>query len=198
MCAYMIDSEKSGSLTKLGARDSKQLTPKQREEIAPKLKKLADDFVLLSVSAEEIDMLRSVSNMNKIEIERMQDMINSLKPDVAIIDAPEANTRAFEQKIRKKVPMSIKLICENFADARHPPVSAASVIAKVHRDNEIEKLKKQYGNIGSGYPSDEVTIEFLKNWLVKNKSFPPFVRSSWITAQELLKKKQQTRLDGFK
>ncbi len=197
MCGYLIDSKKSGKLIDAGAKDSKQLSPAQREDIAVKIRKLADDFVLLSVSAEEIDSLRTISNLNKIEIDRMQQIINATKPDVAIIDAPEVNTRAFAEKIRKKVGDDVKLICENFADARHPPVSAASILAKVHRDSAIEKLKQKYGDLGSGYPHDERTIAFLKEWLILNKSFPPFVRKSWITAQVLLKQKQQKKLGDF-
>lgn len=198
MCGYLIDSRKSGRLLKAGAKDSKLLTPAQRENIAVKMRKLADDFVLLSVPASEIDALRSVSNLNKIEIERMQEIIIATMPDVAIIDAPEVNTKAFAEKIRKKVGDSVKLICENFADARHPPVSAASILAKVHRDSEIEKLSKKYGNIGSGYTSDEITIKFLKDWIAVHRNFPPFVRKSWITAQVLLEQKQQAGLGNFK
>ncbi len=197
MCGYLIDSKKSGKLIDAGAKDSKQLTPVQREYIAVKIRKLADDFVLLSVSAKEIDRLRTVSNLNKIEIERMQQIIIATKPDVAIIDAPEVNTKAFEEKIRKKVGDDVKLICENYADARHPPVSAASILAKVHRDAEIEKLKQKYGEIGSGYPHDERTINFLKEWIKNNKTFPPIVRSSWVTAQALIEQKQQKKLGDF-
>ena len=40
-------------------------------------------------------------------------------------------------------------------------VSAASIVAKVVRDREITKLAKKYGEIGSGYPSDPVTIRWL-------------------------------------
>jgi ribonuclease HII len=40
---------------------------------------------------------------------------------------------------------------------------AASILAKVTREEEVEKIKERYtkyGDIGSGYPSDPKTKEF--------------------------------------
>ncbi len=57
----------------------------------------------------------------------------------------------------------IKIICKNKGDEIFPAVRAASIVAKYLRDREIEKLKHEFGEIGSGYPSDPRTIQFLKN-----------------------------------
>ncbi|RLE62603.1 MAG: ribonuclease HII, partial [Thermoprotei archaeon] len=65
-------------------------------------------------------------------------------------------------------------------------VSAASVIAKVIRDTEVEKLSRIYGDIGSGYPSDPKTIGFLKK-VLKSGVIPPFVRRSWRTVDNILR-----------
>jgi ribonuclease HII len=57
---------------------------------------------------------------------------------------------------------------------------AASIIAKVTRDREIEQLKKQIGvNFGSGYPSDKKTRTFLKT--LNKADLPAYVRKSWST-----------------
>ena len=48
---------------------------------------------------------------------------------------------------------------------RTPACYGFSIIAKVNRDREIESLEKVFGKIGSGYPHDEATISFLKNYL---------------------------------
>jgi len=79
------------------------------------------------------------------------------------------------------------------ADELYPIVSAASIIAKVERDSEIEKLKKSFGDFGSGYASDERTIKFLNEYLRKYKKFPPFVRKSWKTLNRI----QQQSLEEF-
>lgn len=198
MCGYLIEEENIASLRELKVRDSKMLTAEKRTELAPKLKKLAEDYLVLKIPAVEIDKLRDVSNLNALEISRMQHMINMLKPDKVIIDSPEVNTKNFSRKVMAKVKnKSINIVCENFADKNFPEVSAASIIAKVERDKDISRLHKQHGNFGSGYSHDEITIAFLRAWIKKNKEFPPFVRKSWFTAQRMLEEKQQASVGKF-
>jgi ribonuclease HII len=45
----------------------------------------------------------------------------------------------------------------------------------------IHKLRKEYSDIGSGYPSDPKTILFLKN--IAYDDLPEFVRRSWATIE---------------
>jgi ribonuclease HII len=73
------------------------------------------------------------------------------------------------------------------ADAIYPVVSAASIIAKVRRDELIEELKKELGiDFGSGYPSDPKTKEFLIKWGKKHSGkFPEIVRQSWQTVENI-------------
>jgi ribonuclease HII len=198
VCGYLIDEKKIGKLHDYGVKDSKMLTPQKRKSILPKIKKLADDYILLKISAKEIDKLRDITNLNRIEIAKMQNIINLLRPDKVIIDSPEVNTKKFAEKIKAKIRnKNIDLICENFADKKYKEVGAASIIAKVHRDREIEKLHKKYGFFGSGYTSDERTIAFLKNWIKMNKEFPDFVRKSWLTAVLLKEEAEQRKILEF-
>ncbi len=196
MCGYLVDNKNLPKLKKLNVKDSKLLTAKKREALMPELKKICDDFIILSIKAGEIDKLRDVSNLNKIEIERMQHMIKMFEPDKVIIDSPEVNTKKFSCKVCKGITVK-KIVAENFADKNHIEVAAASIMAKVHRDSEIKKLHKKHGFFGTGYPSDERTIRFLKNWIKRNKEFPDFVRRSWITAQLIKEEKEQSRLMDF-
>jgi len=195
MCGYLIDEKNLEKLKSLGVRDSKLLTPSQREKLVPELKKLGKSF-LVSVSAKDIDSLRSSLNLNKIEIDMMNSLIKKAKPDKVIIDAPEKNTMAFAKKL--DIEKSIELVCKNYADKNHVEVAAASVIAKVERDSSIMKLHKKHSYFGSGYPSDPDTMSFLKNWIKKNKDFPDFVRKTWITASELKRQKEQKSLKSWK
>ena len=198
MCGYLIDEDRIVELKNLGVKDSKLLTEKKRSSLAPKLKKLSDDFIVLKISATEIDKLRSVSNLNVLEIERMQHMINMFRPDRVIIDSPEVNTKKFSAKVMAKVKdKKIEIVSENFADKNHIEVGAASILAKVERDAEIKKLHKKYGFFGSGYATDEITIRFLKDWMKKNKEFPDFVRKSWFTAQWIKQEHEQTNMGKF-
>ncbi len=73
------------------------------------------------------------------------------------------------------------------ADAIYPIVSAASIIAKVRRDELIEELKKEWGvDLGSGYPSDPKTRDFLVKWGKEHcGEFPSIVRHSWQTIENI-------------
>lgn len=195
ICGYLIDEKKIPLLKELGVKDSKLLTKEQRKEIFLKLKKIASGVRIIQVPASEID---SSDNLNKLEIRKMQEIINSVDAGRVVIDSPEVNVKRFSEKIRKGLDRkSVEIISENYADRNHPEVSAASVMAKVTRDMEIRKLHKVYGNFGSGYTSDERTTVFLKDWIKMNKEFPADVRKRWITAGELMREKQQKKLGSF-
>ena len=71
------------------------------------------------------------------------------------------------------------------ADAKIEVVAAASIIAKETRENEIEKLKEKIGDFGSGYPSDERTIKFLKSFYADNGKWPTGTRESWKTLERI-------------
>jgi ribonuclease HII len=81
--------------------------------------------------------------------------------------------------------MECHLICNprlyslHHADVINMVVSAASIIAKITRDQEIQHICSKYGNMGSGYPSDERTMRFIREWVAKNGSAPEFTRKSW-------------------
>lgn len=198
MCGYLVRDDRIKELRELGVKDSKMLSPEKRDELFPDLEKLAEDVIVLSVSAREIDRLRTATNLNRLEIERMRQMIEMLGPDKAVIDAPESNTKKFKEKILCRLGHNgFELIAENFADKKYAEVAAASVIAKVRRDREIQKLHRKYGFFGSGYTSDSRTIGFLKNWLQDNRDFPDIVRKSWITSVTMKKEKEQKRLLNF-
>ena len=63
--------------------------------------------------------------------------------------------------------------------------------------NEIKKLGKKYGKIGPGYPSNQITMDWMRNWLANNKEFPEgVVRKTWITTDSVIREKQQGKL-GF-
>ena len=195
ICGYLIDEKKVKELRKIGVKDSKLLSSSKREELFPKLEKMAKDHALLQATAADIDKLRSVSNLNKYEIKRMLELIEFFNPDKVIIDALEQE-ESFYKKIADRVN-GITLIAENFADKNYPEVGAASILAKVTRDREIEKLHKIHGNFGSGYPADPLTISFLKNWIKRNKDFPDCVRKSWMTVKMLKMEKEQKTLSQW-
>ena len=60
-----------------------------------------------------------------------------------------------------------------------------ALMAKETRENEIRKLKDEIGDFGSGYPSDERTIKFLKSFYSDNNKWPTGTRKSWKTLERI-------------
>lgn len=81
------------------------------------------------------------------------------------------------------------------ADKIYPVVSAASIIAKLTRDEKLELMAKEIGfapkEIGSGYPSDPITVKWLKQACDPNKGFPEIVRFSWSSAIRIMDDKSK-------
>lgn len=177
-------------LGKIGVRDSKKLNKRKRAEL---YEKLTSEFKyhIVRISPSEIDK-RSIS-LNELEGEKFGEIINALMPAKAYLDCADAVPANFHRYVLKSLNCSCELIIEHKADVTYHIVSAASIVAKVERDAGIEQLKRQYGEIGSGYPSDPKTIAFIENWYRKNRFMPNFVRKSWKTASRI----ENSRLSEF-
>ena len=87
--------------------------------------------------------------------------------------------------ITAAVRVRARVVAENFADRNYPVVSAASILAKVHRDGLIKELHRQYGDFGSGYPSDRKTRQFLEQCYRREGKFPDIVRTGWATVRRI-------------
>ncbi len=195
LCAYAIDKNKEKELTKIGVKDSKVLSSKKRVSLYPMIEKLSSKIAVKHLSAAEIDELRKRHTLNEIEQKIMIKLVKDLKfiPGEIYIDAADVNAERFGEAFKREFPSS-KVISRHQADKYYPVVSAASVMAKVQRDQVIEKLSKEIGeDLGSGYPADPKTKKFLRTYYSKNKKFPPFVRESWDTAKKLKKEFSQTK-----
>jgi ribonuclease HII len=85
-------------------------------------------------------------------------------------------------------------VVENFADRNYIVVAAASIVAKVRRDQRIAELCQRHGDFGSGYSSDPRTIAFLERWVREHGKLPEFARRSWETAQRIESEAKQKKL----
>jgi len=202
MCVagVLLDEKKLDALSRIGVKDSKQLTPKKREILAVNIKELVDKYFILEVSPFQIDELRKAITMNEIMVSCYARILEELKPDHAFVDAADVVAERFGENIQKKYKGEIIITSEHEADVKYPVVSAASILAKVKRDSLVEALKKDIGiDIGSGYPSDPKTIKFLEDWIEEHDAIPVFARSSWETSKRLLDKsrKSQRTFDNF-
>jgi len=193
-----IDEDKEHLLKKMGCRDSKMLKPARRVKIAQCIEKTANDIIVLKVAPCKIDSYRSTGiNLNRLEAMKFAEAINYLGPRKVYIDSPDVNTGRLKAFMAKMVQDGTELIVEHKADFNYPVVSAASIIAKVERDEDIAKLREKYGDFGSGYSSDERTTKWMGDWLQNNKQFPDCVRRSWDTTGVALANRLQTKLTGW-
>jgi ribonuclease HII len=197
MCGITIDEKETSKLEAIGVKDSKLLTPFQREDLFEKIKNIAKKYEIIIIPSQEIDdILNSEDmNLNWLEAKTSADIINKLNPDKAILDCPSTNIKAYSDYVKNLLTKKVELIAEHKADLNYPVVGAASILAKVTRDREIEKIKKQIKiNFGSGYPSDPKTIEFLeKNWNIH----PTIFRRTWSSYKRYSEAKKQKRLGEF-
>nr|WP_295161872.1 ribonuclease HII [uncultured Methanobrevibacter sp.] len=171
-------------LERMGVKDSKKLAPHRRTILSRKLKKMFE-YEIVVISAREIDEMRADGvNLNEIEKNAMESILMKLNPEKAIVDAVDVKAERFQENLRKDT--GVNVIAEHKADDKYIEVSAASIIAKAERDKQIEEINKEFiksGGIGSGYPSDPKTKDFLTNYTYDE--MPDFVRRSWATVAKL-------------
>ncbi len=188
-------------LINIGVKDSKKLTPKKREALFPEIMNLCKECKIIEVEPREIDdsVFDIKSNLNLLEIQKMGEIIDALKPSMVYIDAITSNPKKFTEMLKQHlVYKNTTIIAENKADELYPMVAAASIIAKVTRDRAIEALRKEskFQDIGSGYPSDPQTISSLKDW-IKNRNIPFFVRKSWHTFVKMRDLQKNAKITQF-
>ena len=171
-------------LERMGVKDSKRLTPNRRTILSRKLKKMFE-YEIVVISAREIDEMRAEGiNLNEIEKNAMESILLKLKPEKAIVDAVDVKAERFQDNLR--IDTGLNVIAEHKADDKYIEVSAASIIAKAERDSQIAEINKDFiksGGIGSGYPSDPKTKDFLTNYTYDE--MPDFVRRSWATVAKM-------------
>ncbi len=113
-----------------GLTDSKKLSAEQRRSLVPEIEQQALSFSIASVSPRIIDQI----NILQASLRAMALAVEGLdpKPSAVLVDG--------NQPIPVKLPQ--KTVVKG--DSRSLSIAAASVIAKVHRDNLMEEYHKRY------------------------------------------------------
>ncbi|MBD3252253.1 ribonuclease HII [Candidatus Pacearchaeota archaeon] len=179
-----------------GVKDSKLLSHKKRIELDKKIKENSD-FKIIIVNPAEVDeaLEKDSMNLNWLEAHKQAEIINELNPDKAIIDCPSPNCKKYKDFLKNLlINKKIELVVEHKADFKYPTCSAASILSKVVREQEMHKIQQKYGNTGPGYSSNPITQEFVKNNWEKH---PEIFRKTWSTFKNHEKKKNQKNLCDF-
>ncbi len=141
----------------LGLKDSKKLSPAKREYLYAEITEKAKAWGVGQASSGEIDEL-NILQATMIAMRRtIEDLVHRLGewPSKALIDGNRC----------PQLPIASEAIIQG--DAKEPSISAASIIAKVTRDQQMQDLHRQYPQYGfnqhMGYPT-EAHIQALKQY----------------------------------
>jgi len=181
-----------------GVDDSKQLSRERREELAAELR--GDERIraeIGEVPTERID--DPAVDMNELTVDAQARALDAVVEGgtVGIVDACDTDAERFARRVGDGVDADVEVRAEHGADETYPVVSAASVLAKVARDRHVDALASEYGDIGSGYPSDPTTREFIRSSVEEHGDLPDCARASWGTCEDALAAAEQSALDQF-
>ncbi|MBN1167284.1 MAG: ribonuclease HII [Methanospirillaceae archaeon] len=191
-----VGCDSQDEIQRTGVRDSKVLSRKMREKVYETITGKFPSFVVI-LTARDIDTRRETMTMNHIVASAHAEAILAIGADIGFVDACDVNEERYEKTLAGLVGEGCRIIAKHRADSLFPVVSAASVVAKVTRDRIIESLWEEWGDFGSGYPSDKKTVDFLLNYIRSHGTPPPIARISWATTRELCASCSQKSLFDF-
>ncbi|TNV76956.1 hypothetical protein FGO68_gene1944 [Halteria grandinella] len=188
-----------------GFTDSKQLSEADRDRLFADINSINHSQLGYFVSILHSEYLSNTmlaefdnggKNLNKISHDTAIELINRVKDAGIIVRKVILDTVGQPEKYvgilraALKDP-SIEIVVESKADFNHPVVSAASICAKVTRDQVLRDWqypeKKQIDSeFGCGYPGDPKAKQWLKRNFDPVFGFPTLVRFSWKTCSTIL------------
>lgn len=194
---FCLAADRIADLVATGAKDSKALSPRARERIFTALDTVGMRAEVV-LSPRTVDRAVARGRLNELEAEAFARIIRNLVPEVAYVDACDPNERRFGLRVARLAGGTTRVVSRHHADRDFPVVGAASIVAKVNRDRALARLRDELGDeLGSGYPSDRRTVEFVRATLAGGAALPPWVRGSWATMQRVKPRGPARTLDGF-
>ncbi|KAI1316076.1 Ribonuclease H2 subunit A [Mortierella claussenii] len=200
---------KADELADLGFADSKTLKENERDNLLEVITS-RPDLIGWSVRVlSPMDISNSMLRKDKYNLnalahdttiqlirETLASGVNLKEIYVDTVGPPET----YQRKLENLFPSVTKIIVAKKADSKYPIVSAASICAKVTRDDVLrhwifaesgmeETISRQFG---SGYPSDPKTVAWLKSSMDPIFGYPNIVRFSWQTCKTLLEASGKT------
>ncbi len=200
--AYLADEKVPDELLReLGVKDSKLLRPAARESLYGELR-TRGKAVAFRAEPALIDRYVGKGRYNGLELEMMARLVVRLSPREVFADACDVDAARFARELERRTAARGwrgTIVARHKADRDLPIVGAASIVAKVVRDRAIARLQSEsVRRLGSGYPSDPLTREFVRRHLSEGGPLPSCVRRSWATLDTLKSAPRLRALETFR
>ncbi|WP_303871795.1 ribonuclease HII [Acetobacterium wieringae] len=158
-CVIILKPESS----RLYVNDSKKVAKKSRENLCEQLLEDAVDYAIGLVDSDVIDNLNILNATKKAMTDSLTKL--SVKPDLLLIDALHIDTEIPQKAIVH-------------GDAKSYAIAAASIVAKVYRDNLMQVYHEEYPEYGFDHNMGYGTAEHIK--ALKQYGPTPIHRKSFI------------------
>ena len=181
MAAVAIDSKCAASLTRKGLCDSKAFGAGDdahavRKELADEIRARAVFVMTVEVEVDEIDKRVIKNELNALEREVATRLIDA----APTVDKIIADGKRMFSQLTVRYPQFVSM---DRAEEAHAAVAAASVVAKVLRDERFNAIKQRYepelGPITGGGYSNEATRKWVRAYVEKYGRLPEEARLSW-------------------
>jgi ribonuclease HII len=181
MAAVVLDSRSAAILTRAGLCDSKAYGAGAdahaiRSELASEIRKRARFVALIEVEHTEIDLRVVRHELNVLEREVATKLIDAAPSVDRIIADGKRMFAALGQRYTN-------FESHDRAESKHASVAAASVVAKVLRDERFAKIRARYeselGPITGGGYSNAATRRWLRAYVERYGRLPEEARLSW-------------------
>ena len=181
MAAVALDTKAARALTRAGLADSKSYGAGEearaiRAELAARVRKVAIHVSLEVVSVPVIDRRVMFGELNVLEREVAARLIDAAPPRHRIV----ADGARMFRPLALRYP---ELEAHDEGESHHASVAAASVIAKVRRDELFDEIRARYvpefGEIIGGGYCNAGTRRFLRSFAERYRDLPVEARRSW-------------------
>jgi ribonuclease HII len=181
MAAVALDSKAAAALTRKGLCDSKTYGAGEdahqvRTELADEVRKRAVFVASVEIEHTEIDLRVMKNELNALEREHAAKLIER----APICDKIIADGKRMFSQLTLRYPAFISI---DGAESVHASVAAASVVAKVIRDNRFNAIRARYeadfGPITGGGYANAATRKWVRAYVEKHGKLPDEARLSW-------------------
>jgi len=178
-----------------GVADSKRLSSERRADLDAAIRDACD------VGVAEIPVARidGDEDMNTLTVRAHAEAIDAgaRNGDTGLCDAGDTSESRFARRVADACARAVEVAARHRADEDDSLVAAGSIVAKVARDGHVAQLADAYGEVGSGYPSDGTTRDFLREYVTEHGELPACARASWKTSEDVLAAAEQSGLADF-